>query len=249
MSTCLECQGTGWRIVNRDGHEYAVRCNCFYRDMSGRLFQEAGIPQRYFDCTIASFQTDIGGANPSAKAAQESAWQFIKDFPGQGAGLLFMGPCGVGKTHLAVGILKYLMDTYHTSCLFYDFRQLLQDIRSTYNANSSLSESEIFDRISKAKVLLLDELGAEKLSGWLLDTLTYLINFRYNNKQIMIITTNYLDNAVREGDELLQDRIGNRLRSRLYEMCQTVVMGGQDYRKAGSDKLSNKIRKAFGRRS
>jgi DNA replication protein DnaC len=241
MSGCQECGDTGWKVVRKEERDFAVRCECFQRTIIARLLETADIPDRYGTCSINNFE----GTSAVAKEAKDLAYKFITDFPGDGRGLLLMGPCGVGKTHLAVGILKYLMDTYHTSCLFYDFRQLLQDLRATYTVKSALTESEIFERISKAKVLLLDELGAEKISGWLLDTLTYLINYRYNNKQVTLITTNYLDVAEREGDEILQERIGYRLRSRLFEMCQTLYLGGKDFRKIKSDKHSDGLRKAL----
>jgi DNA replication protein DnaC len=59
----------------------------------------------------------------------------------------------------------------------------------------------------------------------------FIINTRYNDKKLTIFTTNYLDNRRRDTEETLEDRIGARLRSRLYEMCQTLHIEGEDFRK------------------
>jgi DNA replication protein DnaC len=75
-------------------------------------------------------------------------------------------------------------------------------------------------------VLVLDELGASKPTDWV-----RIINTRYNDKKLTVFTTNFLDAHRTPGDELLEDRIGVRLRSRLYEMCKTVAIEGEDYRK------------------
>ena len=77
---------------------------------------------------------------------------------------------------------------------------------------------------------MLDELGAQKVTEWMRDTLTYIINQRYNEKKTTIITSNWLDEADDEEDTLT-GRIGYRLRSRLYEMCQVWEIVGDDYRR------------------
>jgi len=87
----------------------------------------------------------------------------------------------------------------------------------------------------------LDELGAKRTTAWVEETIFYIINNRYNNKKLTIFTSNYLDKEEEEedrresffkkGDDSLVDRIGVRLRSRLYEMCKIVEIWGEDYRK------------------
>lgn len=245
MNECPKCGGSGWIIVKNDQVETAERCPCIIEHKSAKLLEAANIPARYADCTITTFR----GINDSAKFAKDLAYKYITDFPGDGRGLLIMGSCGVGKTHLGVAVLRYLIDTYSTTCLFYDFRQLLQDIRATYTSEDALTESEIFMQLSRVKVLLLDELGAEKITGWLLDTLTYLINYRYNHRQITLITTNYLDDRTKKDDEILQDRIGYRLRSRLYDMCYTIILDGQDRRKQYSERAMDRMKKSMRRNS
>jgi DNA replication protein DnaC len=89
---------------------------------------------------------------------------------------------------------------------------------------------------------VLDELGAAKPTDWVLDTMMHVINTRYNDKKLTVFTTNYPDERVSDREETLEDRIGVRLRSRLYEMCRTVVIEGKDFRR-NFDKFS-RIKKA-----
>ena len=83
----------------------------------------------------------------------------------------------------------------------------------------------------RADVLVLDELGASKPTDWVRDTMAHIINTRYNDKKLTIFTTNYLDERRRDGEEVLEDRIGTRLRSRLFEMSRTVILDGKDFRR------------------
>jgi DNA replication protein DnaC len=78
---------------------------------------------------------------------------------------------------------------------------------------------------------VLDEIGASKPTDWVRDTMAHVINTRYNDKKLTIFTTNYLDERKSEKEETLEDRIGVRLRSRLFEMCKTIKIEGHDYRK------------------
>jgi DNA replication protein DnaC len=161
-------------------------------------------------------------------------------------GLLLTGPVGVGKTHLAVAILKGLIDK-GVSCLFYEFGSLLKQIQDSYNAVSQTSEMRVLEPVFQAEVLVLDELGATVPTDWVRDTMYQIINARYNGRKLTIFTTNFLDERQTIADEsvpkrndkrvqpstayTLDERIGVPLRSRLYEMCNKVELKGQDYRK------------------
>ncbi|HEX8088278.1 MAG TPA: ATP-binding protein [Blastocatellia bacterium] len=141
-----------------------------------------------------------------------------------------MGPCGIGKTHLSVAILHGLIEK-GVPCLFYDFGSLLKEIQKSYNTISQTSEMEVLAPVYEAEVLVLDELGASKPTEWVCDTLRQIIGRRYNDRKLTILTTNYTDTPGDSRHETLEDRIGARLRSRLFEMCKTVVMEGEDYRR------------------
>ena len=233
---CGKCQGTGWLLEDAGGSQVAKRCGCFGDRIKQALVDQSNIPRRYLGCSLDNFEVH----NDSHRDALKISRQFVKNYPAQDVGLVFIGPCGVGKTHLAVAIIQELIRTKDASCIFYDFRDLIREIQSTFTPESILSESDILAPVFSSEVLVLDELGAKRTTAWVEETVFYLINHRYNHKKMTLFTTNYPDSEESEdkrdafykkGDESLIDRIGVRLRSRIYEMCKVVEMWGDDYRK------------------
>lgn len=228
-AACPHCFGTGMEVVPGVG---ARRCRCQTLDQRARLFQSARIPPRYQHCTIQNYVT--GDTETSKWVAKREADRIINDFlVSDGRGLLFVGPVGVGKTHLAVALLQELIQRYQVRGLFYQFGALLRRIQDSYNPVSKNSELGVLEPVFEADVLVLDELGASKPTDWVRDTMMQIINTRYNDKRLTIFTTNYSDARKndKDGGEILEDRVGVALRSRLYEMCKTVVIDGEDYRK------------------
>lgn len=222
---CSFCSGTTWEFVPDKG----VRpCRCRSEERRLALTKAANLPRLYDGCTLSNYKPVIG--NSSQLRAFNHAYRLVESYPGDGRGLLLMGSCGVGKTHLAVAVLRELLDK-GVRCLFYDFGALLKAIQATYNPNTHTSELEILAPVFDADALVLDELGASKPTEWVLDTMLQIIRARYNDRRLTIFTSNYMDERSGRESETLEDRIGVRLRSRLYQMCQTVVVGGDDYRR------------------
>ena len=231
---------------------FAVPCDCTADDRVAHLLERARIPQRYLHCDFESFDTDlqyehareVDGWNQSLSQAKLVVDGFARDYPvGIEHGLLLMGPCGVGKTHLAVAALRQIVLRGHQG-LFYDYRELLKEIQASYSPERSATEMGVLEPVLEAEVLLLDDIGASKPSLWALETVGHILNTRYNEKRITLITTNFLDAetaaapAPRAGasrpsvvEDSLTERVGKRIRSRLYEMCRTVEIMAPDYRK------------------
>lgn len=230
-------------IVRSDGTQAAEPCECVYEQRIARLLAKAGIPRRYEHCSLDSYESNFPGADRSLLAASIMARRFVDRYPADtdGHGLLLTGSIGVGKTHLAVGILQALILEKGVHGLFCDYRELLKEIQHSYNPQVATTELEILAPVFNAEVLVIDELGAAKPTDWVWDTVAHILNTRYNDKRTTLITTNYADQppggaaastasrAMRE--ETLGDRIGERMRSRLAEMCVIVEMRGSDFRR------------------
>jgi DNA replication protein DnaC len=245
---CPICGGTGWQTVERGKEREVVRCECRVKDRGERLLAAAHIPPRYQHCELANFQCDPDDkAYKSIAAARLLAGRFVEEYPLQKEGLLFVGEAGVGKTHLAIGIIKELIREKGIRCLFCDYRELIKSIQDSYNPSVQTTEMELLRPVLDAEVLVLDDLAAVRSSEWIFDIVNYILNSRYNRDTTTIITTNFPDKPeqshvefdnlrskavaerVARGDTL-GDRIGQRMWSRLREMCKKVEMAGPDFR-------------------
>lgn len=238
---CPICSGTGWKSASQDAsaqntNHRVTRCDCRLQARAQSLLTAARIPKRYEHCELSNFEFD--GAHRGLASARLNACRFAEDYPLDNTGLLIIGSIGVGKTHLAAGIVKELIRSKGIACLFYDYRELLKQIQNSYNNSVKATELDVLRPVFETEVLLLDELGAVKPTDWVWDTVSLILNTRYNDKRTTIITTNFDDKPAgfvagprgSARDETLGDRIGERMRSRLHEMCRIIKMDGEDFR-------------------
>jgi len=256
---CDRCHGTGFVHIEEDGVERAARCLCRRRRPDGDRLSALSIPPRFQHCAFEDVTDNTTPSNEyrgfhelndSLVRAKGKARKFVDEYPIDKKGFLFMGRCGVGKTHLAVAILRDLALSKGVAGRFCDFHELLRQIKNSYNPVSGTTEMDLLQPVCHVELLVLDDLGAEKPSPWVLDTLHFVINQRYLQQLTTLITTNFLDPSHlnttldrRPGsfaaqatfaEETLAERIGYRLRSRLYEMCHVVAMDGSDYREGSA---------------
>jgi DNA replication protein DnaC len=242
---CSICGGSGLRVVQEEGRQFAQDCICRIERRAEQMLGRAHIPRRYEHCILESYDINLPYSHRTQVSARLTAKKFIEGYPLEtdGKGLLLTGSIGVGKTHLAVAILQALVTERGATGLFYDYRDLLKQVQNSYNSQVRETELEVLRPVFEAEVLVLDELGASKPTDWVWDTVAHILNTRYNDRRTTIITTNYPNAgplgtesgaraSVRESmrEETLGDRIGERMRSRLQEMCVVVEMQGEDFR-------------------
>jgi DNA replication protein DnaC len=251
QSTCPQCGGSGWRPepATDSSLPKVVPCECRAESVFSRLLKKAGIPKKFADRRFDNFDIGIDGEiNESLSLALSAARRFVKDYPVTRTGLLLYGPCGVGKSHLAVGIVRELT-AKGIGAVYCNAKDLLQNLRYSFNPVSQTTEAELLRGIIEADVLVLDDLGAERLTDWVQETMYHVINSRYQAERTTIITTNLEYGAPNGNDdeyatsnlkadqarravrkETLGDRVGQRIWSRLTEMCRPVQVQGQDQR-------------------
>jgi len=228
-ATCPRCSGSGWVPVSGDSLRVEP-CGCQGDLRRRQRIAAASIPRRYVACRLTNFHDHA----PALKTAKARISEFAREWMPQFGtkGLLLMGGCGTGKTHLAVAALHEIIQSDKPGrLLFSNFQDLIQEIQASFDPDSPIDKSEILRPLLDADLLVLDELGSQKPSNFVHDILYYIINTRYNDRKVTIFTTNYLDDRRSAVEETLEDRIGTRLRSRLYEMCRTVMVDGRDFRR------------------
>lgn len=246
---CKKCGGDG-KIYHEDAQarSYVNICECIHNQQRLEILNTAGIPGKFLNSTFDTFSTE--GLQGSPVFAKARARDFVKDFGKTNRGLLFFGNPGLGKTHLAISIVKELILRKGIDCKFVDFFQLLSDVRHGYSEEKS--DRDLIDPYIRTKVLVIDELAKGRNTEWELTVLDQFISSRYNSAdKVTIITTNYCPPSKTEDkskksafktetstrsyrdmltEETLRDRVGPRIYSRLLEMCDLVPLEGEDHR-------------------
>lgn len=245
---CSKCGGAGWVVVEREGLSGAERCDCFGKRRAAEREHRSHIPPQFLNSSLENFQ--LPADNPIARSALSTVYlevrRYAKEYPlTDKPGLLLIGGTGTGKTHLAVAALKILISRGFDA-IFFDYQTLLERIQRSWDPASGAGDREAYRQALDTEILLLDDLGARRSLEWVEDTVTSIITQRYNERKPLIATTNLPDPAL--GDSLvvksrgelgaaprlaksLAEVIGERARSRLFEMCRVVRMPAvEDYR-------------------
>ncbi len=238
-TVCPKCGGTGFIIVEGATVSGAKRCDCVFQGRASRMEERAQIPPLYSHASFDNFSVP-GPENPIARRDLTNVLMavkaYVRDFPNESRpGLLLIGEHGTGKTHLAVAALRKIIEKGF-ECVFCDYQNLLDRIRSGYDPGSNVSNKEAYRIALDSEVLLLDDLGAHRVTDWVEDTVTSIVTWRCNNRKPLIATSNVPDpdagsvvtqrNALNmpEHRRTLEEQVGARARSRLFEMCTVVRM-------------------------
>lgn len=224
--TCSHCNGTGWRSHEVDGVRRVGRCACWHREVAATFLRQSRIPPQYAKCSFSNF---IQYPNDQLVRAVKKARVFADAFPVIEKGLFFIGPPGIGKTHLGVAVLRHVVETKGVRGLFYDTRTLFSNIRGAYQSSTLRSEAEILREVTRAELLVFDDLGSIRLTDWVEETMNLIVTTRYNDRRPTIFTSNHED--ARETDDLdsLLVRVGFRMHSRLHRMCDFLEYSGPDF--------------------
>jgi DNA replication protein DnaC len=228
VPSCSICDDSGWKSIADNGVSRVERCDCWHQRLYESLLKNARIPRRYAHCEFTNFETHTD----SQREAHRKAIRLVEQFPVVDRGLLFHGDIGVGKTHLAIALMKEAIRRKGARAVFYETRDLLKLVRDTYNNQVEATELDVLRPVLEADLLVLDDLGGEKKSQWVEETLGLVVNTRYSERRTTVFTTNLQDVDNTDPNSFAL-QLGLRIRSRLREMCDWVRIDGPDTREVG----------------
>ncbi len=196
------------------------------QDKIKRLFSQSNIGERFKQRTFENFQ--VTKENKSAFDNAKKYSEVFGKLKNTGRGIFFTGPVGTGKTHLSASIHNYLINK-QTPVIFDTSINLLGKIKQTYGKNQE-EENKIISLYSKVDLLIIDDLGKEKPSFWVLEKLYEIINNRYEAMRPMVITSNFSIRELEIRFSSIDEWIAKAITSRISENCSGVVMNGEDWR-------------------
>lgn len=204
------------------------------RNRIRKYMGDSGLKKRFMNRTFEKYQ--VTSKNREAFLTAKQYAEDFETYSETGDGIFFVGSCGTGKTHLAVAITLDLINRgIHVICK--TLIDLLGEVKKTFDDDTGIKEHQILNLYKSVDLLVINDLGKELPTEWMLTTLYSIIDKRYENCKPVIVTTNYNDDelvrrlsqrSIREGGDA---KTAESIVSRLYEMCFTVEMRWEDWRR------------------
>lgn len=226
MGNCEICDGIGLIKTERGSQP----CPCQLEAERKIRVNRMGLPPAFGAATLAGFKP-----SPHTRNALELARAYVRDYiPGQTkTGLLFTGSTGTGKTHLAVGAARQLAEEKGVDARFVDMTDFLDRMRiATFDNNPPETKTDILRPIHAAELVILDELGGARSNDWVFEVVENLIGRLYNDQKPVLVTSNAPNQQYdpKATQPTLGERIGQRMYSRLQQVCLAADMTGPDWR-------------------
>jgi DNA replication protein DnaC len=249
---CSACAGSGHRLVDKAGYTYVQGCECQSVARRVALFNHARLPARASTFTFETFLPECEEQQAGRNLAEAAARRYRSDSPSKG--FIVAGPVGTGKTHLICAALRHLTLEAAVPARYVEISFLFSEIRRGFSEGRSGLQA--IEPLAEVEVLAIDEIGKGRGSAFEMDTLDELIARRYNSSRTTLFATNFTLAAEsgkggysdpvefeRQAQQLLRARVGERIYSRLYEMCHAVEFPAgkvKDHRKGDKSSLGSR---------
>ena len=247
---CPTCGEETERIINICDTEIKVKvmCSCKIKekeekkrieenrekqDRLERLFKNSLMDSKFRKETFKNWDKQKG-----SRTYYNIGLKYCRNFKtirSEGLGMMLQGRPGNGKTYLSNCIANYLLDTF-TPVISISINNLLDRLKQSYSKWGQEGESELIKSITRADLIILDDLGTENPTEWAISKVYSIIDAIYRAKKCLIVSTNY-------SLQQLRDQYGDRTISRLEEMCTTITIRDKSFRESMAEDNKEKLRR------
>ncbi|WP_238724969.1 ATP-binding protein [Diplocloster agilis] len=216
---CPDCQGTTWILDKKTNS--VTPCKCRDKAIMDRRLRFAALPEALKDMELKSFRVSAY-QKPESQDVCRTACRIIKiyldafeDMHEAGMGLyLWSRTKGSGKTRMAASIANTLMREKGKQVKFSTSLSIIQEIKNTWDDKEKRSESRLLDALATTDILIIDDFGTEQPTPWINDKFYQIVNERYIQRRVTLLTSNYALDVLS-----YDDRITNRLKERTYQIA------------------------------